>query len=52
MVVFADRLYDRGVQLVVHGASLDQLFPPEMMAGGYRKKYRRALSRLIALARD
>lgn len=51
MVVFADRLYDRGIALVTNGASLDQLFSAEMMAGGYRKKYRRALSRLIALAR-
>jgi cell division protein ZapE len=51
MVVLADRLYDRGVRLVTSGIPLDQLFTKEMMAGGYRKKYRRALSRLIALAR-
>jgi cell division protein ZapE len=51
MVVLADRLYDRGVRLIASGVPLDQLFTKEMMAGGYRKKYRRALSRLIALAR-
>jgi cell division protein ZapE len=51
MVVLADRLYDRGVRLVTSGVPLDQLFTQEMMAGGYRKKYRRALSRLISLAR-
>jgi cell division protein ZapE len=52
MVVFADRLYDRGIRIVTSGAPLDALFSAEMMRGGYRKKYRRALSRLIALARD
>jgi cell division protein ZapE len=28
---------------------LDQVFGDEMLAGGYRKKYQRAISRLIAL---
>lgn len=50
-VVFADRLYDRQIPLRVTGQPLDALFTPEMMRGGYRKKYQRALSRLIALAR-
>lgn len=50
-VVFADRLYDRGIPLRTTGAPLDQLFTAEMMKGGYRKKYQRALSRLISLAR-
>jgi len=31
------------------GIALDQVFPDEMLAGGYRKKYLRAVSRLIAL---
>jgi cell division protein ZapE len=51
LVVFVDRLYDRQVPVISSGVPLDELFPDEMLAGGYRKKYRRALSRLIALAR-
>jgi cell division protein ZapE len=52
LVAFADRLYDRAIPVVVSGSSLDELFPAEMLDGGYRKKYLRALSRLTALARD
>ncbi|MCW2524305.1 MAG: cell division protein ZapE [Frankiales bacterium] len=51
LVVLADRLYDRQIPVLAAGRPLDQLFSPEMLAGGYRKKYRRAISRLIALAR-
>lgn len=51
-VVLADRMYDRSIPLAVSGASLGDLFTPEMLAGGYRKKYSRALSRLTSLARD
>ena len=51
LVVFADRLYDRQIEVVASGVPLDQLFDAEMLAGGYRKKYRRAISRLVALAR-
>jgi cell division protein ZapE len=51
LVVLADRLYDRQIPLLAEGAPLDQLFSEEMLVGGYRKKYRRAISRLIALAR-
>jgi cell division protein ZapE len=51
LVVLADRLYDRQIPLVAAGIPLDALFSSEMLAGGYRKKYRRALSRLVALAR-
>ena len=50
LVVLVDRLYDRDVRVVTSGAPLDQLFDPEMLRGGYRKKYFRALSRLTALA--
>lgn len=50
-VVLADRLYDRGVPIVYSGIPLDQMFAPELLAGGYRKKYRRAISRLVALSR-
>jgi cell division protein ZapE len=52
MVVLADRMYDRDLPLLAGGVPLDQLFSPDMLKGGYRKKYLRALSRLIALARS
>jgi cell division protein ZapE len=52
LVVLADRLYDREVPVVASGAPFGELFGPEMLAGGYRKKYFRAISRLTALARD
>ncbi|MFP5220452.1 MAG: cell division protein ZapE [Actinomycetes bacterium] len=51
LVVLVDRLYDRGVPVVSSGTSLDAVFPDELLAGGYRKKYLRALSRLTSLAR-
>jgi len=51
LVVLADRLYDRQLPVAAAGVPLDQLFSTEMLAGGYRKKYRRAISRLVALAR-
>ena len=51
LVVLADRLYDRQIPLTASGLALDELFSAEMLAGGYRKKYRRAISRLVALAR-
>ncbi len=52
LVVLADRLYDRDVPVLAAGTPLDRLFPPDMLAGGYRKKYYRAISRLVALARE
>ena len=51
LVVLADRLYDRDVPVLAAGVALDALFPAELLAGGYRKKYLRAVSRLTALAR-
>jgi cell division protein ZapE len=51
-VVLVDRLYDRDVPVATSGIALDELFPAELLAGGYRKKYLRALSRLTALARQ
>jgi cell division protein ZapE len=51
LVVLADRLYDRQVPVVIAGLPLDQLYSPEMLEGGYRKKYRRSISRLVALNR-
>jgi cell division protein ZapE len=52
LVVFADRLYDREVPVLASGLPFDRLFSEEMLNGGYRKKYLRALSRLTALARE
>ncbi|WP_372503259.1 cell division protein ZapE [Streptomyces rhizoryzae] len=52
LVVLADRLYDREVPLLASGKPFDELFSDEMLNGGYRKKYFRAISRLTALARD
>ncbi|MEV7286170.1 cell division protein ZapE [Streptomyces sp. NPDC093252] len=52
LVVLADRLYDREVPVLASGLPFDQLFNDEMLSGGYRKKYFRAISRLTALARD
>jgi cell division protein ZapE len=52
LVVFADRLYDREVPVTASGTPFDRLFSEDMLTGGYRKKYFRAVSRLTALARD
>ncbi|MCX5403839.1 cell division protein ZapE [Streptomyces sp. NBC_00335] len=52
LVVLADRLYDREVPVLAAGVPFDKLFSDEMLNGGYRKKYFRAISRLTALARD
>jgi cell division protein ZapE len=51
LVVLADRLYDRDVPLAASGVLLDLLFAPDLLTGGYRKKYFRAISRLTSLAR-
>ena len=48
-VAFVDRLYDAQVPIYAEGTPLDGIFPDEMLAGGYSKKYLRAVSRLIAL---
>lgn len=52
LVVLADRLYDRDVPVVSSGVPLDHVFADDMLRGGYRKKYFRAISRLVALARE
>jgi len=49
LVAFVDRLYDAQIPIVASGTLLDQVFAPDMLEGGYRKKYLRAISRLIAL---
>jgi cell division protein ZapE len=51
LVVLADRLYDAHIPVTVAGAKLDEIYTDEMLAGGYRKKYLRATSRLLALSR-
>ncbi len=51
LVVLVDRLYDRELPVATSGIPLDQLFAPELLAGGYRKKYLRATSRMTALVR-
>ncbi len=52
LVVLADRLYDRQIPVLSSGVPWDEVFGPEMLRGGYRKKYYRAISRLAALARN
>ncbi len=52
LVVLADRMYDRDLPVVASGVTFDRLFAPELLAGGYKKKYLRAVSRLVALARE
>jgi cell division protein ZapE len=52
LVVLADRMYDRELPVVASGLPFDRIFSEEMLNGGYRKKYLRAVSRLVALARD
>ncbi|MGW2342907.1 cell division protein ZapE [Streptomyces sp. NPDC001661] len=52
LVVLADRLYDREIPVLTSGEPFDKLFSEEMLNGGYKKKYFRAISRLTALARD
>lgn len=48
-VAAVDRLYDGQVRVLATGVPLDRVFGDDMLAGGYRKKYLRAVSRLIAL---
>jgi cell division protein ZapE len=50
LVALTDRLYDAGIPVVSSGAKLDTIFSEEMLTGGYRKKYLRATSRLMALS--
>jgi cell division protein ZapE len=49
LVSLTDRLYDAGIPVVASGAKMDAIFSEEMLAGGFRKKYLRATSRLLAL---
>ncbi len=47
-VAFVDRVYDAQIPVRATGTPLDAVFSEEMLRGGYRKKYLRAISRLIA----
>jgi cell division protein ZapE len=49
LVSLTDRLYDAGIPVVASGTKVDTIFSEEMLAGGFRKKYLRATSRLLAL---
>jgi cell division protein ZapE len=49
LVALTDRLYDAGIPVLASGTKLDTIFSEEMLAGGFRKKYLRATSRLLAL---
>lgn len=48
-VAFVDRAYDAQLPIRATGTPLDEVFSEDMLAGGYRKKYLRAISRLVAL---
>ena len=50
LVALTDRLYDAGIPVLASGERLDRIFGDEMLAGGFRKKYLRATSRLLALS--
>ncbi|MEF2979037.1 cell division protein ZapE [Subtercola sp. YIM 133946] len=47
-VAFIDRVYDAQLPVYATGLPLDEVFAGDMMNGGYRKKYLRSVSRLIA----
>ena len=50
-MALVDRLYDAGIPILATGLPLDEVFDDTMLSGGYRKKYLRATSRMIALTR-
>ncbi|MGO4534179.1 cell division protein ZapE [Leifsonia sp. 2MCAF36] len=49
LVAFIDRVYDAEIPVVQTGVPLSDVFDDEMLGGGYRKKYLRSTSRMIAL---
>ncbi|WZH36463.1 MAG: cell division protein ZapE [Microbacterium enclense] len=49
LVAFIDRAYDAQIPIRATGVPLNTVFSDEMLGGGYRKKYLRATSRLVAL---
>ena len=48
-VSFVDRLYESQVSLGSTGVGLTEVFSPEYLSGGYKKKYLRAISRIGSL---
>ena len=48
-VALVDRLYDSDIPIRATGVAVDDVFPEQMLSGGFRKKYLRAQSRLVAL---
>ncbi|WP_291055475.1 cell division protein ZapE [Herbiconiux sp.] len=50
LVAFIDRVYDAQISILASGIPFDEVFAGDMVNGGYRKKYLRAVSRLIASA--
>jgi cell division protein ZapE len=49
IVAFIDRVYDAQIPVRSSGVPLSDIFGGDMINGGYRKKYLRCMSRLIAL---
>jgi cell division protein ZapE len=49
LVSFVDRLYESQVPLSSTGIGLTEVFSPEYLSGGYKKKYLRAISRIGSL---
>jgi cell division protein ZapE len=49
LVAFIDRVYDAEIPIVQTGIPLNDIFDDDMLGGGYRKKYLRSVSRMIAL---
>ena len=47
-VAFIDRVYDAEIPIIASGTPLSDIFGGGMVEGGYRKKYLRSVSRLIA----
>ena len=48
-VAFIDRAYEAQLKLRAENFALTEIFSPEYLSGGYRKKYLRAVSRIGAL---
>jgi cell division protein ZapE len=49
LVAFIDRAYDAELPIVASGIPLSAVFDEAMLSGGFRKKYLRSVSRMIAL---
>jgi len=49
LVAFIDRVYDAEIPIIATGVPLHEVFAADMLDGGYRKKYQRSQSRMVAL---